>query len=315
MINNDETARVRAPAPLAVGQSIPTLTVLSGADIGRIQRVDQARLVIGRIAACDMRLRDGGVSRRHAVITREGKSGLAIEDLSSTNGTLVNGAPSRACSLTDGDRIQLGATTLLEFAFLDESENRLRAQLYAGAMRDVLTHSYNRRFFEEELLRSFSHALRHHVPLSVLIIDIDHFKAVNDTFGHQAGDSVIREIASRCRTTIRNEDVLARIGGEEFGIIARSTTAENAGVLAERLRKCIASVAVAHDQHRIAVTASLGVAELDPALHAGPAALMADADRALYEAKDLGRDRVQVGPRAGTSQSAARRSSHHARGE
>jgi diguanylate cyclase (GGDEF)-like protein len=152
---------------------------------------------------------------------------------------------------------------------------------------DFLTSIYNRRQFETLARAEISRCQRYMRPLSLLMIDVDHFKAVNDQFGHAAGDRVLQDIAAICRIEKRDPDILARIGGEEFAILLPETTEAAAVLFAERLRRQI------HDSAALAVTVSIGVAGATPKI-SGIESLMGKADQALYEAKLLGRDRVAV---------------------
>jgi diguanylate cyclase (GGDEF)-like protein len=158
---------------------------------------------------------------------------------------------------------------------------------------DRLTQLFNRGHWEERLHEEFRRLRRNQRPGSLMMFDIDHFKKVNDTHGHPAGDEVIRQTAARLREALRTTDIAGRYGGEEFAVILVDTPAEGGRTLAERLRKLIEAQTVRHDQTGIRYTISLGVAEF----HAGfeePKQWIEAADRALYEAKHGGRNRVCV---------------------
>lgn len=172
---------------------------------------------------------------------------------------------------------------------------RLTEQLRTAAITDALTGVYNRRFFEE-MLAADADAARHSAPLSVVLVDLDHFKSVNDTHGHPVGDAVLTEVADRLRRSLRASDLLCRYGGEEFVCLLPRTDGPAAWELAERLRLDLRStpVAVPGVEQPLALTASFGVACATPA-GSGPLRvddLIDTADRALYRAKALGRDRV-----------------------
>ncbi|HZW35055.1 MAG TPA: diguanylate cyclase [Isosphaeraceae bacterium] len=155
------------------------------------------------------------------------------------------------------------------------------------ATTDELTGVKNRRRFREDLDLLFSQAVRHNLPLSLILLDIDHFKQYNDTFGHPAGDQVLQGIGATLRAAVRRHDVVARYGGEEFVVLLPATDAGDAAELAERLRSTIAGRPWPHRT----VTASFGVATTDSDI-ASAAALVDNADRALYQAKQTGRDRI-----------------------
>ena len=171
---------------------------------------------------------------------------------------------------------------------------RLRDTLKNQSIRDPLTGLFNRRFLQESLDRECRRALRSGRPLSVVIFDIDHFKRFNDTFGHDAGDLVLREIGSLLRGMFRGEDVACRYGGEEFALVLSDTSLEQAIARAQQLREQARQLFVTYRRQAIgAVTLSLGVASL-PEHGTSGETLVASADRALYAAKHGGRDRVEV---------------------
>lgn len=167
----------------------------------------------------------------------------------------------------------------------------LVAQLHRQSITDELTRAYNRRHFMEVLDREFSRFKRYRTHCSVATFDFDHFKQINDTYGHAGGDAVLREISALIRKRLRGSDILARLGGEEFSLILPETTAADATQFAEQLREQIASQQFHHDICSFTCTASFGVAEFDPD---DPTldAILKRADNALYQAKASGRNRV-----------------------
>ncbi len=278
--------------PRGPTRKIPCLVVLTGANVGRVFRITAAAVTLGRSQQCDFRVFGIGVSRVHASIVQLKDGCLEIRDQNSSNGTFVNDQRVQHQLLSDGDRIQLGDTAALKFTMQDELEVSAQQQLYEAAMRDVLTGAYNRRYFEEELIRAVSHAVRHGLPLSIVLLDIDHFKNVNDAFGHPAGDAVLKLVAAECSSTIRNEDVLCRVGGEEFAVIARSTIVDRAVALAERLCQRVAGERFKCGGEAVKLTLSAGVAAFGKGKLDNAQALVSAADRALYRAKESGRNRV-----------------------
>lgn len=271
-----------------------TLTMLQGPAPGAIQPVLGQEFVMGRGEDLDSRIDDRGMSRRHArVFQLLGQ--WCVEDLGSTNGTRLNGAPViRPMRLSDGDRIQVGETTVLKVSLMDATEAAASRKLYESAVRDPLTGAHNRGHFDERLQSEFAFAKRHSAALSVVLLDLDHFKSVNDTHGHQAGDHVLVTMAQVAMQTVRQEDVFARYGGEEFVVLTR-LDAPHTQSFAERLRKAIGAMVVEWEGTHIPVTASVGVATHDVATpydHAEQ--LLAASDRAVYRAKNEGRNRVCV---------------------
>jgi diguanylate cyclase (GGDEF)-like protein len=272
--------------------SSAVLTVLVGVNAGQVFSLDRDETVIGRGKGAHVQIDEEGISRQHARIHRSGFQ-YSLEDLGSTNGLLVNGKRSERAPLTDGDRIQLGPTLLLRFGILSADEVALARQLYDGSTKDALTQLYNRKYAGERLAAEVAYAVRHNAPLGIILFDIDHFKRVNDKFGHAAGDAVLRIVAAQSQSAVRQEDVLARYGGEEFIIIVRGIARSNVLVLAERVRAAIERLAIPWDLHTIRTTVSAGVAVLSECSPAGlPDALVALADERLYRAKREGRNRV-----------------------
>ena len=270
------------------------LTVLAGPQMGLAREIDEPELVLGRGEGSSMLLNNPGLSRRHCRITRE-KEQLYIEDLESSNGTFVDGEMVRGRRpLSEGARIHLGRHTVLSLSRQDTLERHAARQLYESSMRDPLTELYNRRFFDQRLREEYAFASRHQRPLSVILLDLDHFKRVNDTHGHPAGDEVLRHVARVVKRCVRQEDVACRLGGEEFGVIVRIDGREGARAVAERMRKRIEETPVSFEDNVILVTASVGIATAAPPhMHESPTALLSAADQALYRAKDEGRNRCE----------------------
>jgi len=252
-------------------------------------------LEIGRSAFADISLPDvRSISRSHARLRHNGYS-VEVEDLGSTNGTFLNDRPvEEAQTLRSGDRFQVGA---VHFKFLHEQdpEHAYHEAIYQLVVYDGLTQTYNRRKFNEELLREFDRAERHERPLSLVIFDIDHFKEVNDNYGHLAGDHVLQQLAKRVRTFLRPEQAFSRVGGEEFAILSPETDGEGAATLAEKLRRAIAENTFHYSGVDLEITCSFGVAEIDRTM-TNPDAFYEAADRALYRSKHGGRNRVSRHP-------------------
>lgn len=268
------------------------LIVIAGNAVGEMFQLRKEAVILGRDSECDVQIRDVGISRRHSKIYK-GKSGeIYIEDLGSTNGTYINGEQIVKKPLNDGDRVQLGRTTILKFSLSDTLEESFQKKMYESAVRDGLTRVYNRQYFDERLASEFSYAYRHFIPLSVIMVDIDRFKTVNDTYGHPVGDVVLRYLCNTMMKSIRNEDMLSRYGGEEFTILARNTDAQAIITLSERIRVAVESQAIPVSAGIIKITISAGCATLENRNYHRPEELVAAADEALYHAKKSGRNRV-----------------------
>lgn len=278
--------------PPAATDREPTLVVLTGTRMGLVHTLSGPTATLGRSPDCEISLEDDGVSRMHArIVIRQGQP--EIEDLRSTNGTYVDGVRvSTTVRLQDGSRIRIGGLTL-KFAWQDRDALRAHQHMYDMSVRDGLTGLFNRRYFDERLESEHAFAARHRSALAVLLCDIDHFKKVNDVHGHQAGDAVLRAVATELRERVRTEDVVARFGGEELAVIARGIDVNGTRQFAERLRAIVANLHIEVEGKVIGVTVSIGVAHS----HAGPAVsraegLVAAADTALYAAKRAGRNRA-----------------------
>lgn len=280
------------PASHSVGGKCRSLlTVLAGDQLGRVIRVESEDLLIGRGEGVDVHFSDPGISWKHARILRRGGAVL-VEDAGSTNGTFVGEERIvQAVRLANGDHIRLGGHTVLKFVLADRLEEEAALCLYESAVRDPLTGLYNRRYLADRLASEVSFAHRHASPLAALLIDVDHFKRVNDQFGHNVGDAVLRVIAATLLRMIRPEDVLARYGGEEFVVVARSVTPRNAEILAERIRRHIERLQLPLDG-QLSLSVSIGVAALAGLQQGNAAGLLLAADDALYAAKELGRNCV-----------------------
>lgn len=296
-MNEEQTViRRRQPAPGVPSSELHAyLIVLSGRSVGKMYKVPVGEVKLGRSLDADIRLEDEGVSRLHAQMNRDSDGHVSISDLGSTNGTYVNGTKIKDFDLNDGDRIQVGSVTILKFSYQDSLEEQFQQQLYESATRDPLTQAYNKRFFNEQFEKDFRHAVRHGLALSLVMLDVDHFKKLNDSHGHPAGDHVLQRMASTVMNSLRAEDAFCRVGGEEFAIIMRDCKGTEAVLLAERLRELVSGTRFVYGGVELPVTISVGVAGFDPSKHRNSPDMIEDADRNLYEAKNGGRNRV-VGP-------------------
>jgi len=285
------TSAVVLPPEMQRDAKVAYLVVLAGSNVGEMHKIETAETVIGRAEGTAIRLLDNGVSRRHArIIELNGQ--VLIEDMQSANGTLVNGEMIQTRVLNDGDKIRLGSTTMLKFTYQDKLDESFQQQMYDAALRDGLTGVFNKKYFTDRLDTEFAYAQRHKTMLSLVMFDVDHFKKVNDTYGHLAGDEVLVQLARTAQKLIRTEDVITRYGGEEFAIICRGIPLINTGVLAERVRAGIEQAKIKFRDERLPITISVGVSALNESPATTPAELVAAADEALYEAKNGGRNRV-----------------------
>ncbi len=284
------TMRVLRPSGLSRRQAC--LIMLAGPTPGTMFLLG-ATAVLGRGQAADVRLEDASVSRSHCRIERDGMDFVLI-DLGSRNGTQHNGQTVSRAVLAEGDKIQVGNNVLLKFGVVDDVDAEYQARMLTSMQRDALTGTYNRAYFDAFLQRSLTTATSLTIPLAAILLDIDHFKRVNDTHGHLVGDIVLKECARRWTHALRRDDVLARFGGEEFVVLCPVASILVAGQVAERLRLAVAEAPFnpGLGAPPLAVTVSLGVALSSPQV--SPLALLAAADAALYASKRNGRNLVTL---------------------
>lgn len=177
-------------------------------------------------------------------------------------------------------------------------QKRMENQLITLSRTDGLTEAYSRGYFMDKSEEVINMMRRYQRPASMMVADLDHFKTINDNYGHHAGDLALKAFANICRQEIRESDILGRLGGEEFGLMLPETTIQHAEVLAERIRKAAAAIEITLDDQTIGITVSIGLAELSTD-DASLDAVMRRADLAMYQAKARGRNRVVTAMEAG----------------
>lgn len=260
-----------------------------GTNIGKRYDLSEFReVVIGRVPECQILIDGDSVSRRHARITRSA-DGWQVNDLASTNGSYVNDARITQHPLCNGDLLKIGST-IFKFLIGDNAEAAYHEEIYRMTIIDGLTQTFNRRYFDECLHNEVIRCNRYRRPLSLVMLDVDHFKKVNDSHGHVAGDRVLQELARRVRTNVREVEIFARYGGEEFALLLPETPSERAITLSERLRCLISGTPFDLEGTGVHITISLGVATT--VQETTPEALIKVADDHLYKAKHAGRDKV-----------------------
>ncbi len=266
------------------------LVVIRGARLGSRIVLGQQAIVIGRSVEADFQISDRSISRRHCRIVRQDND-FWIEDLGSTNKTYVNNESIERHLLSDGDHVQLSQTVL---KFIDEGniEAGYHSELHETTIRDPLTGLYNRRHLMAVLETELAKAIRNpDRPLSLIIMDIDFFKEINDNDGHVAGDAILGQLARVLADRVRDTDTLARIGGEEFAIILPDTDRSQAVVLAEEICNRVAARRYPIEDGERSVTLSAGVAQWHPDM-ADLSGLLRATDERLYQAKEQGRNQV-----------------------
>ncbi len=273
----------------------PAVLVISGKPLGKYFFLTNPRNILGRELTAEISLPESSISRQHVCFTVS-ESGVTVEDLGSTNGTFVNDVKiekNNPASLENGDYVRCG-NTILKYLKEGNIETLMHGQMFNKANFDQLTGAQNKQSCLDRLKEDFFRSQSKSLPLSLLLFDLDHFKKINDTFGHPAGDFVLKELCSLIiNKMIRQKDVLGRYGGEEFMLILPETTLQIAIEVAERVRSTIEKHPFIFDSKKIPVTISIGVSCLDSATK-NDNDLLSTADKALYDAKNQGRNRVSV---------------------
>lgn len=287
----------------AMRERRPALVFLRGELLAVPIPLERDEVVLGRALEADIRINDARVSRMHARITVErveetGETRYRISDLGSTNGTLLNGHPIPEAILADGDKITIG-DHLLRFEMLDEIDREYQRQIHRLLAHDELTGLLTSKSFFSELRREAARAELESRPFCVLMMDLDHFKEVNDTYGHLAGSETLEETGMVITRALRAGDVAARFGGEEFAAFMLDADVAQGIIAAERVRAAVEAHAFPATRHGSGsieqkthhITISIGVAAF-PDDARDPIELMEMADSALYRAKGMGRNRV-----------------------
>lgn len=276
------------PAPTRVAGAC--VVVIYGPELGKRVVLTRGALEIGRSSQSGLCIPQESVGRKHARVAWDGHRHV-LTDLGSRNGTFVNDElvrPQRA--LVDGDRIKIGRT-ILKYMSSDDIEAAYHEEIYRLMTIDALTQVHNLRAWNEAIEREYNRAIRYRRPLSLVLFDIDRFKRVNDVHGHVAGDGVLRQLAFAIKPWLRKQDVLARVGGEEFGVLLPEIDLGGARVVAEKIRKLVESARFVVDQKPLSCTVSVGLSTLNSAVPS-PSSLFEVAARNLHAAKGGGRNRV-----------------------
>jgi diguanylate cyclase (GGDEF)-like protein len=274
----------------ATGAGKSFLVMIHGEFLGRRFEIEHQPVTVGRGPDCTIQLQDDSVSRRHCRITPE-PDGIVLDDLGSTNGTYVNSEAVTRYLLQENDRFQVGRS-IFKFLTGANKEHAYHEEIYRLKTTDALTGAHNKRAFDEELQREVFRFLRYHRPLSLIMLDIDHFKLVNDRHGHLTGDHVLSRLGELIAGLARPEDIFCRYGGEEFTLLLPETDLATAMSRAETIRAAVERERFFFDNLVIPITISAGVAEAWTGL-GEPEEFVAAADRRLYRAKENGRNRVE----------------------
>ena len=262
----------------------------TGPGMGTRYPLAETQIVLGRGSDCEIRINDHSVSRKHARI-QPGSDGYYAVDLQSTNGTYINDVPASMCKLKDGDYLRVG-NCIYRFLMGGNVEAEYHEEIYRLTIIDALTDIHNKRYFLEFLDREIARSSRYERPLSLVMLDIDRFRVINEELGHLGGDFTIRELSARIKGNIRKEELFARYGGEEFAIVLPETPCEGAQLLAERLIRVINQTPFQYEDKQFSVTISAGIGSTSGEKNMTSVELIRRADEKLYQAKKDGRNRV-----------------------
>lgn len=293
---SEQKTRITKVGPdpiLPAGSGESCLVIIYGPSLGKRIPLSGSELVVGRDPANEVVLELDNVSRRHCRLrVRDGE--VTVADLGSTNGTWVNDTevtPPREQPLRSGDLLKVGGV-IFKFLQAGNIEALYHEEIYRTIILDGLTGVHTKRYFLEFLDREMARCARYGRPLSLLLFDVDHFKRVNDQWGHLAGDSVLRELAGIVRNRmIRKEELVARWGGEEFAVVLPESGPTKVRIFAEKLRAMVAAHPFTFEGRRIPVTVSVGVADMTAEM-TEPAQFLRATDQKLYAAKHAGRNCV-----------------------
>ncbi|MCC7386762.1 MAG: GGDEF domain-containing protein [Deltaproteobacteria bacterium] len=265
------------------------LVMIYGPNLGRRYPIESDELKIGRGADNDMVIDLDNVSRVHARVVKR-DDGIYVEDMGSTNGSYVNDLEVKHDRLRNGDLVKIGGA-ILKFIQGGNIEALYYEEIYRMTILDGLTQIHNKRYFLEFLDREMARCSRYDRPLSLVMFDVDHFKKLNDGFGHLAGDFVLKRLAELIAKHVRKEELFSRYGGEEFAIIMPETTGKKAGIFCEKIRRMIETTPFTYENKEMKVSISLGLATMGK--HRETLAFIKAADEMLYLAKANGRNRVE----------------------
>jgi len=295
MFNSDDVTMNYARRAPKITLEIPTLRVMAGRDMLRFVSIPAGETVlIGRDEQADLCLTAPTVSKRHATIVSDEIGVLTLTDLESTNGTTCNNRPVSKVVLSIGDLVEIGEVSLrLEALSLPEIGHLARVvRRLEAAGRDPLTKLLNRRFIQDELSDMVDGCVSSGAPISCAFVDLDHFKQVNDRFGHAVGDAVLRDLSRLLMVNVRGQDPCIRYGGDEILVIFPSAGRNAAAMIARRFCEVISD----HDWSRLSaeleVTVSIGIAEMRKG--EDTASWLKRADAAIFESKRGGRNQVSL---------------------
>ncbi len=280
-----------ASAEKEASEKPAALLVVGGELNGSLFDLTAEEVICGRSAKNEITLDFNGISREHFKLTAS-DDGYDVQDAGSRNGTFLNNEKLDApVSLKKGDMIKVGAVAL-KFLPKGDPERLTYDKLNLEANTDGHTGCFNKTYFNNKINLEVKKSKVTGAPLSLIVFDLDHFKNLNDNYGHDAGDYVLKELAELIRNNgVRDNDIFARYGGEEFVILLPKTNLKQSYEIAERLRKVVESHDFIYEANKLPVTASIGVADYRKGVSTGTD-LFKRADESVYKSKEGGRNQV-----------------------
>ena len=273
-------------------KKIPILTFIGGSQVGRRVLLADDSITLGRSHGSTIMINDPAVSRLHVKIQYDPQSSVyVVNDLGSSNGTLVNGKTIKTSVLSEGDKIIIGQT-VLRFSWIDAVDMVFHGEVDRLINIDGLTGLVVKRRFDEDFSRHVAVALRNESPLSMLMIDMDGLKRINDTYGHPFGAYSISETAKIIKNVMSSKGLASRFGGDEFMAFLPNTPVDKAKEIAEEIRRNVEQHNYEKDNTRFSLTISIGLAMLKE--NDTPETFFKRADDALYISKKSGRNRVSI---------------------
>lgn len=292
---DDDSSAETHPAPhAAAAHEEISILVLSGPGVGHFHKVPREGGLIGRDTSVEVSIPDPALAQHHAQLERQKGGGFVLRDLGGRHGVLIDGRRTASRMLADGDRIQLSDETVIRVRYHEGREAELLVSAHEPSLRDPLTGVANRRYLLERLEQELGFSRRHGAPFTLLMLDIDFFKRINDEHGQTVGDQALRTVARALHAAVRVEDVLARYGGDEFTVLSRGYDHREGMQFGERLVKAIRDKTIRTGERSLQVTLSAGVASYHRGEPESHMHLIARAETALFRAKHGGRNQVAV---------------------
>jgi len=278
---------------LQVVDNEPYLSVSIGNDMGKLFHIHKKRMSVGRSPEADIVINDEMISWDHFFVDYvEGE--VYFQDNDSTNGVFVNGVKSESGQLKAGANLQIG-DTVMKLEMLAPYDVELRQGLFQRANFDLLTGAYNRHYFMDYAVKEIALAQREQLAIKLIMLDLDHFKDINDSLGHPTGDYVLREISHLIDGAMREYDLLCRYGGEEFILMLMGKVSlVDVEKICERIRCLVEEHSFEFGGELLSVTASFGVCYLENVGGHTVESVIDMADKALYVSKENGRNMVTV---------------------